>query len=57
MGDKTVPHSWEGRQVVARLLEAGECTVGASPFPQKTRERTGTLDLPTISSSLGYSRC
>src|SRR5215207_7648818 len=46
MGDRPVPYSWEGRQVVARLLEAGEYTVGASPLPLEAQERTGTPPLP-----------
>ena len=41
MGDRAVPYSWEGRQVVARLLEAGEYTVGALPSTLEAQERTG----------------
>jgi len=47
MGDRPVPYRWEGRQVVARLLEAGEYTVGASLLPLEAQERTGTLQKVT----------
>jgi len=43
MGDRPVPYSWESRQMVSRLLEAGEYTVGASALPLEAQERTGTL--------------
>jgi len=57
MAERPVHYSWEGRRVVASILQAGGYTAGASPLPLEAPERTGTLeqvtDLGSLASLLG----
>jgi hypothetical protein len=48
MEDRPVPYSWEGRQVVASIVEAGGSNPHTyAPYPLEAPERTGILEKVT----------
>ena len=44
MAERPAPYSWEGRRVVASILEAGGYSQYYVPYPLQAPEQTGTLE-------------
>jgi len=44
MEDRPEPYSWQGRQVVASIVEAGGYNQNHVPYPLEAPEQTGTLE-------------